>query len=124
MINLEKVVLFLGTDLAKRMATAQQNGKLYKEQPFMMGISARDVCNDFPEEEDILVQGVIDVYFEEGDELVILDYKTDRVSDGVELIKRYKVQLEYYGQALERLTHKKVKEKLIYSFALHEVIQV
>lgn len=124
LVNLEKVVLFLGTDLAKRMATAQQNGKLYKEQPFMMGISARDVCNDFPEEEDILVQGVIDVYFEEGDELVILDYKTDRVSDGVELIKRYKVQLEYYGQALERLTHKKVKEKLIYSFALHEVIQV
>ena len=90
----------------------------------MMGISAKDVCNDFPEEEDILVQGVIDVYFEEGDELVILDYKTDRVSDGVELIKRYKVQLEYYGQALERLTHKKVKEKLIYSFALHEVIRV
>jgi ATP-dependent helicase/nuclease subunit A len=62
--------------------------------------------------------------FEEEDGLVLMDYKTDRVSEAEELVKRYHTQLEYYAQALERLTHKKVKEKLIYSFALHKVIAV
>ena len=124
LVNLGKVYKFVDTGLAVRMGRAQQNGKLHREQPFMMGISAHDVSDAFPEDEDILVQGVIDVYFEEEDGLVVLDYKTDRVSHGDELVKRYKIQLEYYAQALERLTHKKVKEKLIYSFALHEVISV
>ncbi len=124
LVNLDKIDKFMDTGLAGRMGRAQLNAKLYKEQPFMMEISARDVSDAFPEEEEILVQGVIDVYFEEEDGLVVLDYKTDRVSHEEELVKRYKVQLEYYAQALERLTHKKVKEKLIYSFALHEVISV
>lgn len=124
LVSQEKVLAFMKTELACRMGEAQKKNALYKEQPFMMGVKARTVRADFPEDEDILVQGVIDVYFEEEDGLVLLDYKTDRVSDSEELIKRYKTQLQYYAQALERLTHKKVKEKLIYSFALHEVIQV
>ena len=53
-----------------------------------------------------------------------MDYKTDRVAEAEELLKRYRTQLDYYAQALERLTHKKVKEKLIYSFALEEVITI
>lgn len=90
----------------------------------MIGVKANTVKEEFPEEEEVLVQGVIDVYFEEEDGLVLMDYKTDRVSEAEELVKRYHTQLEYYAQALERLTHKKVKEKLIYSFALHQVIAV
>jgi ATP-dependent helicase/nuclease subunit A len=90
----------------------------------MMGVKANTVKEEFPEDEEVLVQGVIDVYFEEEDGLVLMDYKTDRVSEAEELVKRYHTQLEYYAQALERLTHKKVKEKLIYSFALHKVIAV
>lgn len=124
LVSDEKVIAFMHTELAKRMGAAQEKGKLHKEQPFMMGVKANAVKAEFPEDEDILVQGVIDVYFEEEDGLVLMDYKTDRVSEGEELIKRYQTQLEYYGQALERLTHKKVKEKLIYSFALHQVIKV
>ena len=124
LVSDEKVIAFMHTELAKRMGAAQEKGKLHKEQPFMMGVKANTVKAEFPEDEDILVQGVIDVYFEEEDGLVLMDYKTDRVSEGEELIKRYQTQLEYYGQALERLTHKKVKEKLIYSFALHQVIKV
>ena len=112
------------TELARRMGTAQDAGKFYAEQPFMMRVKANSVKEEFPEEEDILVQGVIDVYFEEGDELVLMDYKTDRVAEAEELLKRYRTQLDYYAQALERLTHKKVKEKLIYSFALEEVITI
>ena len=74
-------------------------------------------------EEWILVQGIIDVYFEEEDGLVVLDYKTDRVSDEKELVNKYHAQLDYYAKALEQLTEKKVKEKLIYSFALGKEIR-
>lgn len=124
LVSNSKVEDFMKTELAKRMGEAQRMGKLYKEQPFMMGVKANMVKEEFPEGEDILVQGVIDVYFEEEDGLVLMDYKTDRVSEAEELVKRYHTQLAYYAEALERLTHKKVKEKLIYSFALHQVISV
>ena len=72
----------------------------------------------------ILVQVIIDVYFEEEDGLVVLDYKTDRVSDEKELVDKYHAQLDYYAKALEQLTEKKVKEKLIYSFALGKEIRL
>lgn len=124
LVGLKKVEAFMRTELAKRMGRAQQKNKLYKEQPFMMGVKANTVNESFPDTEDILVQGVIDVYFEEDDGLVLMDYKTDRVSEAAELMKRYRTQLVYYSEALERLTHKKVKEKLIYSFALQQVIAV
>ncbi len=124
LVSESKVVAFMKTELARRMGEAQIKGKLYREQPFMMGVKANTVKLEFPAEEEILVQGVIDVYFEEEDGLVLMDYKTDRVSEEEELIQRYHTQLEYYGQALERLTHKKVKEKLIYSFTFQKVISV
>lgn len=124
LVSASKVSAFMQTDLAKRMGEAQKKGKLRREQPFMIGVKANTVREEFPEEEEVLVQGVIDVYFEEEDGLVLMDYKTDRVSEAEELVKRYHTQLEYYAQALERLTYKKVKEKLIYSFALHQVIAV
>ena len=74
--------------------------------------------------ETILVQGIIDAYFVEGGEIVLVDYKTDRVGRGQEekLVSLYRVQLEDYAQALERMTGMKVKEKVIYSFALQKGI--
>ena len=72
----------------------------------------------------VLIQGIIDVYFEEDGDIVVADYKTDRVEEGAELIRRYQVQLDYYAEALERLTGKKVKEKIIYSFALLQEIKL
>lgn len=124
LVSQAKVSKFMQTKLAKRMGEAQLRNQLHKEQPFMMAVKGNSVRPNFPEDEDVLIQGVIDVYFEESDGLVLLDYKTDRVSDSNELVKRYEAQLVYYAEALERLTHKKVKEKLIYSFALHEVISL
>ena len=70
------------------------------------------------------MQGIIDVYFEEPDGLVVLDYKTDKIKTGDELKEKYHAQLDYYAQALERLTEKPVKEKIIYSFTLGEEITV
>ena len=72
----------------------------------------------------ILIQGIIDVFFEEPDGIVLLDYKTDRVKSSRELAGRYHAQLELYQEAIERSTGKKVKERLLYSFCLGEVVSV
>lgn len=75
--------------------------------------------------EDLLVQGVIDLCFEEDEGLVLLDYKTDNVSKkggAAVLKKRYGMQLDLYADALERASGKKVKEKLIYSFAIGRTV--
>lgn len=122
LVSEDKVLHFLQTDVAGRMGAADARGLLYREQPFVLGVPADTIKGDFPPEETVLIQGVIDVYFEEEGELVVLDYKTDRVERGEELVQRYKTQLDYYAEALEKLEKKKVKEKIIYSFALQEVI--
>ena len=108
--------------MRKRMRACARNGKLRREQPFVVGIDAREIYPEEPEGEEILVQGIIDVYFEEADGLTVLDYKTDSVSSEKELAEKYRVQLEYYARALERTTGKRVKEKIIYSFALKKEI--
>lgn len=116
--------LFFESDLARRMARAARAGRLYKEQPFVVGVPANTIDAGYPADETVLVQGIIDVYFEEDGALVLADYKTDAVSDGGSLVKRYRVQLDYYAGALTKLTGLAVKEELIYSFALGEVIPV
>ncbi|MBE5882473.1 MAG: helicase-exonuclease AddAB subunit AddA [Lachnospiraceae bacterium] len=118
----DKVVAFLQSDMAKRMAAAQEKQRLFKEQPFVLSVSASLLDEKFPEEEKVLIQGIIDVYFEEDDEITILDYKTDRVDTLLELKRRYKTQLDYYEEAISQLTGKKVKEKVLYSFALMDQI--
>lgn len=121
-INVYKIRAFLQTPLAARMAKAARSNRLHREQPFVLGISANRLNTDFPEDETVLIQGIIDVYLEEEDGIVLADYKTDLVKDPKELILRYRVQLDYYEEALVRLTGKCVKEKLIYSFGLEQEI--
>ena len=77
-------------------------------------------------EEDLtLIQGIIDVFWIEKDGIVLLDYKTDRVQQAKEIIDRYETQLKLYADALERVfaaRKLKVKEILIYSFSLEQLI--
>ena len=118
-----KILHFLHSPLADRMRKAALIGKLFKEQPFVYGIEASRLFAGgqgapFPGEETVLIQGIVDAYFEEEDGLVLLDYKTDVIEKPQELIRRYKVQLDYYQEALESLTGKKVKERILYSFYL------
>lgn len=124
MVNPKKILLFCQSSLAKRMSIAKENQRLFREQPFVLGLPANVVSNEFPKEETILMQGIIDAYFEEDGEIVLVDYKTDRISNKEELEARYSVQLNYYGSALEQLTGKKVKEKIMYSFALESEVIV
>ena len=117
LIDIRKIDAFLQSDVAGRMAAAQEKGLLFKEQPFVLSVAADEVQEGFPASEKVLVQGIIDVYFEEADGIVILDYKTDRVQSMEELWNRYETQLDYYGQAVARLSGKPVKEKILYSFS-------
>lgn len=123
-IVLKDILQFLDSSCAGRMKESARAGRLWKEQPFVLGIDACDIYPGEQEGEQVLVQGIIDVYFEEEGELVLLDYKTDRVHSPRMLIDKYHGQLDYYARALEQLTEKKVKEKLIYSFALEREVRL
>ena len=81
--------------------------------------------NHMHEEDLTLIQGIIDVFWIEDDGITVLDYKTDRVDTAQELIDRYATQLKLYADALERVfaaRKLKVKEILIYSFSLEQLI--
>lgn len=124
LISAPALNIFLDTDLGMRMQEAAKQGKLYREKPFVMGKPASEVLEDSVSEEMILIQGIIDVFFEEPDGIVLLDYKTDRVKSPQELAGLYRAQMELYQEAIERFAGKKVKERLLYSFCLGEVISV
>ncbi len=117
-LRMERICRFLKAEIGYRMWRADREGALYREQPFVLAIPASRLSETFPEEEKVLVQGIIDVYFIEEGEIVLLDYKTDVIPNMEALWNRYETQLEYYQEALERLTEKKVKEKILYSFHL------
>jgi ATP-dependent helicase/nuclease subunit A len=107
-VNPWKILQFLESDLGKRMQKAELDGNLYREQKFIL----------YFDESEVMVVGVIDSYFRENDELVIVDYKTDRVMEkeaSKVLTDRYKEQLDYYSEALSSITGLKVKESYLYS---------
>lgn len=120
------IVKFMALPLGLEMKKAFTEKKLFRERQFVMGIPARMVQPDYPEDRDILVQGVVDVYFETENGIVLCDYKTDNVPYGKagrqQLVDRYRAQLDYYEIALNRMTGKKVVKKSIYSFKLGEEI--
>ena len=124
-IDCKKVVGFLKSKIGQRMKAASLSGQLFREQQFVLGVSASQIRQSWNTDDLVLVQGIIDAYFYEADGIVLVDYKTDFVKDDQEeeLLKKYGVQLQYYGQALERLTGKKVKEQLIYSFWLQKELR-
>ncbi|MBD5477245.1 MAG: UvrD-helicase domain-containing protein [Lachnospiraceae bacterium] len=121
-ISVPKIVSFLTSGSAARMGVAARSGRLYKEQPFVMGLPANRLNGDFPQKETVLIQGIIDVFFEEDGKYVLLDYKTDAVETAEQLAKRYHVQLDYYAEALEQSSGYRDTEKILYSFKLGEEI--
>ena len=121
-LSSSKLMRFFESSLAARMAKADATGKLKREQPFVLGFSADRLGEQFPDSEQVLIQGIIDVFFEEDGNIIVADYKTDVIKTPQELVSRYQTQLDYYAEALSRLTGKKVTQKIIYSFALGEEI--
>ena len=111
---------FFQSNLGRRMADAQREGRLKKESQFVIGIPAREI-GDWDSDELVLIQGIMDAFFEENGELILVDYKTDYAEQEETLIERYKLQLDYYRRALMQMENKPVKETLIYSFRLGEI---
>ena len=116
-VEISDILKFLDSSVGQRMKKACKKNLFHAEQPFVLGDEKED-------SEMVLVQGIIDVYFEEDGELVVLDYKTDKVWRAEELQERYQIQLDYYAKVLEQVTGKRVKEKIIYSFTLQKEIEV
>ena len=125
-VSVKKILSFCRSPLAKRMKDAQEKGLCYVEQPFVMGMRAKDIYPDTDSEEIILVQGIIDAFFKEDGQMVLVDYKTDRLSAGEEekLIKRYRAQMDCYKSAIEKSTGRQVKEMILYSFSLDKEINI
>lgn len=122
-VEAEEIWKFLRSNLGKRMSQAQKEGRLHKEQQFVMGIPAREM-GVADSEELVIVQGIIDAYLEEDGQLVLIDYKTDRVWNPKVLADHYREQLNYYERALSQMTGKKVREKLIYSLTMQREIYI
>ena len=128
-INPWDIWKFVESPLGKSMAKAQAEGRLFKEQQFMIGVPASEMGHE-DSEELVLVQGVIDAFIEEPEGLLLIDYKTDRISGkdkemGKERLKeRYRTQIDCYERALCQITGKTVARRCIYSFALREEIEI
>lgn len=110
---------FFSSDLGKRLVNAK---RIERELPFSMLFEGKRVYDTLEDGENLFLQGIIDTAFEEDGEWILVDYKTDRVKSGEDLIKRYKIQMDLYKEALQRLTGMPVKASYIYSFRLHDAI--
>ena len=110
---------FFSSDLGKRLINAK---RIERELPFSMLFEGKRVYDTLEDGENLFLQGIIDTAFEEDGEWVLVDYKTDHVKSGEDLIKRYKIQMDLYKEALQRLTGMSVKASYIYSFRLHDAI--
>lgn len=114
---------FFNTELGQRILKAE---KVYRETPFNLRCPASDIFSlAAGTDENLLVQGVIDLYFEEDNKLILLDFKTDRALYNLErLIKQYSIQLKWYRRALESIQQKEVSEMYLYLFENHQTVAV
>lgn len=124
-VNKSKILKFLDSPIAKRISNSKY---VKKETSFSMGISANDVYIDKKYENvdsDIIVHGIVDLYFEENDDIILLDYKTDFVTeDTIKDIKnKYSIQINLYKKALEKSTGKKVSECFLYLFGIDKAVK-
>lgn len=114
-----KILNFFNSNIGKRMAKAE---RAYREVPFHIEIKSiefdKNLSKDRYEDERIMLQGIIDCYFEEDGEVILIDYKSDYFKKGEEkaIIEKYKIQIELYARAIQEITNKKVKEKYLYLF--------
>ena len=123
-IKTDDISGFLASDICRRMKEADSRHELYREQPFIISVPAAEVNPDYPDEDRVMVQGIIDVFFIENGKVVVVDYKTDSVHDEQTLIDRYQAQLDYYERALRQLMDARGSEKIIYSVSLCKTIKL
>lgn len=111
---------FFTSELGKEMRKAAALGKLCREQPFVIYCPAYRVFPGRTGTTPVLVQGIIDAYYENQNGIVLIDYKTDAIREGEEekLVERYATQMAFYKEALETMLDRPVKACVLYSFSL------
>lgn len=121
-IDIDKLLQYTKSDLYKDLKTAK---KIYKEKAFYIHMDLEEIYKEDIQEK-ILVQGVIDLYYiDKNDNIILVDYKTDYVkSNEQELIDKYKKQLLIYKRVLEEALGKKVYKTYIYSLYLGKSIEI
>ena len=120
-IQVDKIYKIMSSEFMKKIKNAKE---IYKEMPFYTYVNTKEIYNT-ENEENILVQGIIDLYYiDENDNIILVDYKTDYVKDEKELVEKYKIQLEFYAKALEEALGKKISETYIYSIYLEKAIMI
>lgn len=123
-LNKEAINNFFESDIFKRIKRSE---RLEREMRFLTEIPAKSIDNTLPDNFDnemIVVQGAVDICFIENGQLVILDFKTDRVDSIEELRNSYSEQLNVYAMACEKIFGIPVKEKIIYSFEKSDTISI
>lgn len=120
--DVHAIVRFLRSDLAVRIRKSEQVEREYR---FSLLRPVRDFSS-LDADDSVLLQGVVDCFFEEDGELVVVDFKTDHVSRAQldERAEHYRPQLEAYSMALTRVMGKKVKEKVLYFFSAGEEVRL
>lgn len=120
-IDIGKVLEFTKSNIWAELKTARE---IEREKPFYINISVKEIYGE-DTDENILVQGIIDLYYiTDKGEVILVDYKTDRVKEEKELLVKYKEQLEIYRKALEKALGKKVGRVYIYSSYLGKEIKI
>lgn len=121
-VNKYKILQFTKSFIWKELKNAKE---IHKEKPFYINIPANKIY-DNNVDETLLVQGIIDLYYiNENDELILLDYKTDFVENNIEELKiKYENQLNLYKEALEKSLNRKVDKTYIYSIYLGKEIEI
>ena len=121
-VDVHAIVRFLRSDLAARIRKSKQVEREYR---FSLLRPVRDFSS-LDADDSVLLQGVVDCFFEEDGELVVVDFKTDHVSCAQldERAEHYRPQLEAYSMALTRVMGKKVKEKVLYFFSAGEEVRL
>ena len=129
-INPFKVFNFFKSDIGKRaLKVYEDGGVIRRELPFYTSINVKDIKDNIEDEsvnENVRLQGIIDLFFEENGEIVLVDYKTDYVKEDIEeeMNKKYKIQIDYYTKALEKMTGKRVSKRYLYLFYIEKAIEI
>lgn len=116
-LNRQKLNNLFKSDFAKRMFSSD---KIYREIKVFSFVPVNEL-EDTAYTDNVLIQGIADCVFEENGELVLVDYKTDKVNSEEELISLYKNQINFYKKAVSKTLKINVKEALLYSFSLDKV---
>lgn len=114
----------LQTDLFDRIINSQT---VLREEQFTANIKPSSVFDEYKDvqtDAKLIIQGAVDVAFVENGELVIVDYKTDRVKTMDKLADLYKKQLDLYKEAMSQATEMRVKECIICSIYLNDYLSV